>query len=50
MKNIDYIPEDHRLCERCLFWQNCPMEYQCETYKRNMISEWVENVCDGDSA
>lgn len=53
MVEADYIPEDYRLCERCIFWLKCPYEYRCKTYERTRIAEWLsekdEDVCDGNS-
>lgn len=52
MKKIDFIPKDLKLCSNCLFYEQCPYEWTCKTWKRVQKHEWTQddiNVCYGNS-
>lgn len=39
---VDYIPEDEKLCVKCVHWDECPYDYRCPSLKR-LIEYLKEN-------
>lgn len=45
----NFVPEDGRLCENCIFFKICPWDWQCETAKLTEFWEEQKNVHNGNS-